>query len=85
SPGCERCEGSAMEPGLLLLLLLTAPWAKQDFHPGIDADSTTNCVNKCRDDSNCRGSRKSCHNSCRFRCLQPPHKFSQPPAPLQSQ
>ncbi|XP_031412429.1 papilin-like isoform X2 [Meleagris gallopavo] len=115
-----------MEPGLLLLLLLTAPWGRgwaasrhasedemtrtdgssvqpgepgkyhdtstttmspysnicsskctgstgcrQECQQGIDADSTTNCVNKCRDDSNCRGSRKSCHNSCRFRCLQP--------------
>uniref|UniRef100_A0A669PFG9 WAP domain-containing protein n=1 Tax=Phasianus colchicus TaxID=9054 RepID=A0A669PFG9_PHACC len=67
SPGCGRCEGSAMEPGLLLLLLLlTAPWAKEDFRPWIDTDPTTNCMNKCTVESNCRGSGKC----CRIGCLQ---------------
>ncbi|XP_001235178.4 uncharacterized protein LOC771972 isoform X1 [Gallus gallus] len=97
SAECGRCEGSAMEPcPLLLLLLLLAPcgrgWAvsgrapaeetartdgrsvlpeKDDFHPRTDTDPTTNCVNNCRDDGNCRGSRKCCHIRCPFRCPQP--------------
>ncbi|XP_052540213.1 WAP four-disulfide core domain protein 8-like [Tympanuchus pallidicinctus] len=138
-----------MEPGLLLLLLLTAPWgqgwatsrhasgemartdrtdrpsvqpgepgkcqeismtitsprnnvcsskcagstgcrqecqqANEDFQPRIDPDPTTNCVNKCRDDGNCRGSRKCCRIRCRFRCPQPvpagPDTFPKKKAP----
>lgn len=38
----------------------------------------TNCVNKCRDDGNCRGSRKCCRIRCRFRFPPPvPGKGSQ--------
>lgn len=48
-----------------------SPPEKDDFHPRTDTDPTTNCVNNCRDDGNCRGSRKCCHIRCPFRCPQP--------------
>ncbi|XP_031444174.1 uncharacterized protein LOC116225756 isoform X2 [Phasianus colchicus] len=47
-----------------------SPPAKEDFRPWIDTDPTTNCMNKCTVESNCRGSGKCCRIGCLFRCLQ---------------
>ncbi|POI19331.1 hypothetical protein CIB84_016924, partial [Bambusicola thoracicus] len=47
-----------------------SPPAKEDFNPRTDTDRTANCVNKCRDDGNCR-SRGKCYGIvCPFQCLQ---------------
>ncbi|XP_021272596.1 uncharacterized protein LOC110408323 [Numida meleagris] len=45
--------------------------ATEDSHPRTDPDLMTNCLNKCRHDSNdCKGSRKRCRTKCEFSCLQ---------------
>ncbi|XP_032304544.1 WAP four-disulfide core domain protein 5-like [Coturnix japonica] len=45
--------------------------AKEVLCPRTDPDLKASCLNKCREDGSCGGSRRCCLIKCRFLCVQP--------------